>query len=416
MIQIGEEDRVGRRGTAWGRAGARARASDCRGARRGARDELGRRPTRPRERSSDATRALGGRRSARAYRRATVEYVSAATPDMARAEASGERATMTAGKATTRVKTSGRPGRDGCRQRTRRPTRRAGHCARRAYPPAFVATHLPFRANGVESRDAPRGERGGAPRAARVRVLVVRRVGHLRCRPPQLGRSSVVPVRARLVGPARSRVRALGEGDPSRRWRALDSRRAVAVSAERPPRRLVPPATSTRSARHLLRERRAPPRPRAPLDPSHPDCGEPDAAASPTTIPGGRAPRVGRRPARVRPIIHQRLHLAVTKLDNRLSRAVRAWRARARRVRRRARVGRRSRCARDHRGDGPARDPRFISILRAVIVPRPDPAHRHSPTRTASATSSENSARIRAVPSPPRRPSARASGNDWSAR
>ena len=148
----------------------------------------------------------------------------------------------------------------------------------------------------------------------------------------------------------------MGEGDPSRRWRALDSRRADAFSAERPPRRLVPPATSTRSARHLLRERHIlPPRPRASAGPVPPRLRRArlQPPSRPNPIPRGRAPRVGRRPARVRPILHQRLHRGDEARQSPEPRGARVARARTRRVRRRARVGRRSRRARDHRGDGP---------------------------------------------------------------
>ena len=210
-----------------------------------------------------------------------------------------------------------------------------GHCARRAIPSAFVATHLSFRANGVESRDAPRGERGGAPRGARPRS-----------RRPTRGPSPMSSASARAflgrpcsraVGRTRpfAGTRALGEGDPSRRWRALDSRRAVAVSAERPPRRRpardvdpIRAAPSPRAAQHVL-----PPRPRASAGPVPPRLRRArlQPPSRPNPIPGGRAPRVGRRPSPGSTFIN--VSTAVTKLDNRLSGDGRARGARARTTR-----------------------------------------------------------------------------------
>ena len=138
--------------------------------------------------------------------------------------------------------------------------------------------------------------------------------------------------------------------------------------SSRPRRRPDPRGTFSASGTSSLRDR-APP-----LDPSHPDFGELDfnrhlvRTRSPEDVlRAWDAAPPGFDPSFIN------VSTAVTKLDNRLSRAVRAWRARAH----------------DASGAAPewavdldarvttavtdlARDPRFISILRAVIRRAPE--------------------------------------------
>ena len=138
--------------------------------------------------------------------------------------------------------------------------------------------------------------------------------------------------------------------------------------SSRPRRRPDPRGTFSASGTSSLRDR-APPR-----DPSHPDFGEHDfnrhlvRTRSPEDVlRAWDAAPPGFDPSFIN------VSTAVTKLDNRLSRAVRAWRARAH----------------DASGAAPewavdldarvttavtdlARDPRFISILRAVIRRAPE--------------------------------------------